>query len=278
MRLRFIIISLLIIMPCISNLAQPKTPNGMKWKKVEALSDEFDSWDKTKWTKPLWNYGEPVKMVAQNSGVKNGKLWIKGTLGDDEKRWFESCRVMSKAKIKFPMYTECSMRTSDMSAFSTYWLNNGNSNDRDEIDICEHNTKPSWLNEEDRPYTMYAQYFIVKDGDTERAHAERADTRNLSDNNPAKDKKWNQEFQTLGCYWKNEHEVIFYINGEQAGSVKSTQKFTREQNIIWDLWTSPHKWTGGIVDKKDLANDDINTMYVDWIHTYELVGFHFGLD
>ncbi|GJM62535.1 T9SS type A sorting domain-containing protein [Persicobacter diffluens] len=251
--------------------AQPEAPNGKKWKAIPELTDEFDVWDDSKWKKSLWNYGEPVQMVAENSGVWEGYLWIRATHDPNSSRWFKTSRIMSKAQVKFPMYTECSMKTAHISAFSTYWLNNGDSYNRDEIDICEHNSKPSWPGDEDRAYSMYSQYFIVKDSITERAHMPRVDTRNLSASNPAKGKKWNEAYQTLGCYWKDAHNVIFYINGEEVGSVKSTKQFTRSQNIIWDLWTSEFSWTGGIADKNDLSNNNINTMYVDWIHTYELV-------
>lgn len=252
-----------------SVFAQPEPPQGMKWKTVDALSDEFDSWNSSKWTKSLWNYGVPVQMKAENSGVTNGNLWIKATLDEGEDRWFETSRVMSKTQIKFPMYTECSMKTSDISAFSTFWMNNGNSENRDEIDICEHNSNPSFKDQVNRPFTMYSQYFIVKNGVTERHHGN-FDNRNLSKGNPAKGLKWNEEFQTLGCWWKDENNIQFYINGEKAGSVRSSQPFTLKLNLIWDLWTSVDTWTGGIADKNDLQNDEINTMYIDWIHTYTL--------
>lgn len=264
--IKILIVALLL--PALS-IAQPKAPSGQQWVVVEELTDEFDHWDESKWDYSLWNYEAPVKMMAKNGGVADGKLWIKATLGEDKERWFETSRVQSKVKIGFPMYTECRMKTSHISAFSTYWLNNGNIRNRNEIDVCEHNTNPSWPDMADRPYTMYSQYFIVVDDDTERANGN-FDNRKLSDGNPAKGKKWNEDYQVLGCYWKNEHEVIFYINGEEAGSVKSKRKYTRKLNIIWDLWTSEHEWTGGIADKEDLADDSINTMYVDWIHTYTL--------
>jgi len=264
--------AILIIAACSigTSFAQPAAPAGKMWEKVNNLSDEFDTWDGTKWQKPLWNYGVPVQMAAGNSGVSDGNLWIKATLDNSSNRWFKTSRVMSNAQIKFPMYTECRMRTSHLSAFSTYWLNNGDSNNRDEIDICEHNSKPSWPNQPERPYTMYSQYFIVKNGVVEREHGN-FDNRNLANWNPAKGKKWNEEYQILGCWWKDAYNVQFYINGEEAGSVHTTQAFTRNQNIIWDLWTSPDSWTGGIASQSDLGNDNINTMYVDWIHTYKLV-------
>lgn len=87
----------------------PEVPEGFKWEKVESLSDEFDYWDATKWHRSLWNYDVPVQMVAENSGVDNGLLWIKATLDDGKERWFKTSRVMSNTRISYPMYTECYM-------------------------------------------------------------------------------------------------------------------------------------------------------------------------
>ncbi len=249
--------------------------DGKRWVVVSALTDEFDTWDSTKWSKSTWNYGVPVQMIEDNAGVDDGNLWIKATLDEDaadnEDRWFQSCRVMSKTQVTFPMYTECRIKASDLSAYTTYWLNNGDSNDRDEIDICEHNANPSYAPDvADRPYTMYSQYFIAEDGVEERADAN-FDNRDLSTDNPAYSKKWSEEFQILGLWWKDKNNLQFYINGEEAGSITTTSDFTRSLNIIWDLWTVDETWSGGIASKDDLSNDDINTMYVDWICTYTLV-------
>lgn len=251
-------------------IAQPAAPEGMVWKEVAALSDEFTSWNSGKWTKSLWNYGVPVQMVSRNSGVRGGKLWIKASLNDGAERWFESCRVMSRAKISYPMYTECSMKTAHISAYNTYWMNNGNSANRDEIDICENNSKASIVSQrEERKYTMYSQYFVVKDNDTERNKGN-FDNRNLSADNPLKGVAWNEDYHTLGVWWKDANNIQFYLDGEPAGKVKSTRDFTLSLNIIWDLWTIDANWSGGIAEKTDLLDNDINTMYVDWVHTYSL--------
>jgi hypothetical protein len=208
-------------------------------------------------------------MLAGNSGVSNGKLWIKATLDNSSSRWFQTSRVMSKTQIKFPMYTECSMKTAHISAYNTFWLNNGNSSNRDEIDVCENNSKPSITSQADRPYTMYSQYFIVVNNDTERAHGN-FDNRNLPAGTPGKGKKWNEMFHTLGVWWKDKNNIQFYLNGKPAGKVKSTRNFTRDLNIIWDLWTKDVTWNGGIAIKSDLLDNTINTMYVDWVRTWKL--------
>lgn len=251
-------------------LAQPTPPVGKKWEKVSALSDEFDVWNGTKWTKSLWNYDVPVQMKAGNSGVSDGKLWIKATLDNTSERWFETSRVMSRTRISYPMYTECKIKTAHISAYNTFWLNNGNSANRDEIDVIENNSKPSCACQPDFPWQMNSQYFIVVDNSTERNKGN-FDNRDLSDTNALKGIKWNEAYHTVGVWWKDANNIQFYLDGEPAGKVKSTRNFTRELNIIWDLWTFDADWLGGLALKGDLSVDSINTMRVDWIHTYKLV-------
>lgn len=250
--------------------SQPDPPLGKEWQKVTSLSDEFDTWNSTKWQKSLWNYDVPVQMKAENSGVANGKLWIKATLNNQAERWFETSRVMSRAQISYPMYTECKIRTAHISGFNTFWLNNGNSANRDEIDVIENNSNPSCGCRPDFPWEMNTQYFIVVDNSVERNGAN-VDNRNLSDTNPLKGVKWNEAYHTVGVWWKDANNLQFYLDGEAAGKIITNRSFTRNLNIIWDLWTKDADWIGGLAIKGDLLNDSINTMYVDWIHTYKLV-------
>lgn len=261
---------ILLMFRFVSLMAQPEAPNGKVWEKIPGLSDEFDTWDDSKWQKSLWNYGEPVQMRAENSGVDNGKLWIKATLDEGATRWFETSRVMSKEKVNYPMYTECSMKTAHISAYNTYWLNNGDSKNRDEFDICENNSKASIESQrEERKYTMMSQYFLVVDNDVERNKGD-FDNRNLSSENPLRGVAWNEAYHTLGAYWIDAHRIQFYLNGEPAGRVQTQRAFTRDLYVIWDLWTIAADWAGGIADQNDLLNDSINTMYIDWVHTYQL--------
>ncbi len=259
------------------------TPDDMEWVKVEAMSDEFDTWDEDKWFNSFWNYGNtPVYMREENSSVVDGKLCIKATLRNDPVNWFQTARVHSKTQISYPMYTECSMKTSSISAFNTFWLNNGDINDRDEIDIVESNanptaecadqsTKPSnfpwtpW----DFPTQMNSQYFIAKGGVTER-HEDNYDTRMLSDGNPNKDKTWDEDYHIVGAWWKDARTVQFYLNGEEAGLVTTNQDFTRDLELIFDLWTADECYLGGLPEKEELNDDTKNTMRVDWVRTWKL--------
>ena len=252
------------------------TPTNKKWVRVEALSDEFNSWNSSKWTKTFWNYGgTSVNMKAENSGVSDGKLWIKATLDENsQEQWFETARVRSKTKIKFPMYTECSIKTAHIAAFNTFWLNNGDSNNRDEIDIIENNSKPSGqptanFKLDEYPWQMNSQYFIVKNGSTERNKGN-SSNKNLSDGNTLKGVKWNEAYHVFGAWWIDAYNVHFYLEGEPSGKVTTQQSFTLEQFLIWDLWTQDSAWVGGLPPKSDLLDDTINTMRVDWVRTWKL--------
>ncbi|NIJ45572.1 hypothetical protein FHR24_002040 [Wenyingzhuangia heitensis] len=264
--------------------SDPK-PFGKKWIKVDNLTDEFNdnSLDSNKWTKSTWNYDIPVEMTADNanSGEWDGYLWIRATLDQGAERWFRSARIMSKEKISYPMYTESRIRSSNISAYTTYWLNNGDINNRDEIDIIENNAAPTCGCDPDFPWRMNSQYFQAdenKTPQTVRKHGN-FDNRNLSSNNPLKGTKWNEEFHVFGAYWSDSKNVQFYLDGEPAGSIyvgdhldgnSYEREFTRDLNIIWDLWTTDADWIGGLANQNDLTNNNINTMYVDWVRTWKL--------
>ncbi len=260
---------LLIVITLTSVIAQPTPPAGKKWVAVTQLTDGVNGeWTPGKWIKPLWNYGEPVQMAAENAQFTNGELRIKATLTGGA-RWFKTSRVQSKAQIKYPMYTESRIKTAHISAYNTFWMNNGDINNRDEIDIIENNSKPSCGCQPNFPWTMNSQYFHVVNGDTKRM-ADNFDNRNLPDGTPGKGVKWNEEFQVVGVWWKDAKNIQFYLNGQPAGKVVSARDFTRNLNLIWDLWTNDASWLGGLAIKSDLNNNSINTMRVDWVKTWKL--------
>lgn len=264
------------------------TPSDKKWVKLETMSDEFDTWDGTKWFNSDWNYGVPVFMSksALNSGVTDGKLWLKATLNESnpDGRWFQAARIHSRVKTKYPMYTEASIKSAHISAYNTYWLNNGDINNRDEIDIIENNSKPTCTNcEADNfPSQMNSQYFHADSNKTPGTirNADNYSRAGLSTANPLRNVNWNEDYHTFGVWWKDEKNIQFYLNGEPAGSVivgedrsgqtYSGRVFTRDLEIIFDLWTNEAGFLGGLPPKSDLNDNTINTMKIDWVRTWKL--------
>ncbi len=264
------------------------TPAGKKWVKFDAMSDEFDTWNPSKWFKSTWNYGVPVFMSTSsaNSGVTDGKLWIKPTVNESnpEGRWFQTARIHSIEETSYPMYTEARIKTAHISAYNTYWLNNGDINNRDEIDIIENNSNPSCsgCDAEAFPNQMNSQYFHADANKTPQTIRNKGNFQrsNLLDVNPLKNVGWNEDYHTYGVWWKDSKNIQFYLNGEPAGSVVvgehnngqtySDREFTRELEIIFDVWTNEAGWLGGLPAKSDLANDANNTMRIDWVRTWKL--------
>ncbi len=249
----------------------PTPPVGMKWEKLPELSDEFNTgYDTEKWYKSLWNYGVPVQMRDENSGVEDGNLWIKATLDADAERWFRTSRVQSKVQIGYPMYTVSRIKAAHISAYNTFWLNNGDISNRDEIDVIENNSNPTCGCQPDYPWQMNSQYFQVINDDTKRNKGN-FDNRKLSKANPLKGVPWNEAYHTFGVWWKSATEIQFYLDGEPAGSVSAERDLNRKLHIIWDLWSEDVKWVGGLPQKEELLDNSVNTMKVDWVHTYRLV-------
>ena len=262
------------------------TPSEKKWVKLVSMSDEFDAWNSSKWFKSTWNYGVPVFMSKStaNAGVKEGSLWIKATRNESnpEGRWFQTARIHSRARTSYPMYTEARIKAAHISAYNTYWLNNGNINNRDEIDIIENNSKPSCGCQPNFPNQMKSQYFQAdssKNPQTIRNYGNFLRS-SLSDTNPLKNVGWHQEYHIFGVWWKDAKNIQFYLDGEPAGSVVvgedrsgntyPDRKFTRELEIIFDLWTNEANWLGGLPPKADLSDNTINTMRIDWVRTWKL--------
>ncbi len=262
------------------------TPEGKQWVKSEETSDEFDAWNPSKWIKTTWNYDPPVFMSASddNSGVADGNLWIKAILNESnpEDRWFQTARIRSTGLINYPVYIESRIKTAHISAYNTFWLNNGDSDNRDEIDIIENNSNPSCNCQPDFPSQMNSQYFHVVDNLTPQTIRNKGDFNRsgLSDTNPLKNVNWNEGFHIYGAWWKDSKNVQFYLDGEPAGSIVvgehqtgdtfPNREFTRELFVYMGLWTFDAPWLGGLPQKSELSDDTVNTMRIDYVRTWEL--------
>ncbi len=263
--------ALILIISTTVLIAQPKSLKNMNWQKVEALSDEFDKFNTEKWEYSLWNYEPPNIMKKSQVSVKDGKLQIKAEQHPDSIRWMKTGRIMSKQQIGYPMYTECSMKVSGISAYHTYWLNNGNAKNRNEIDICENNANPSnpsvGHGTEDKPFIMQSNIHHAVNGEN-KTNPKFATTQLLSKRNKKQGKRTDETYHTYGLYWEDDRKCHFYLDGEYVGSSLSPRKFTLELHIYFGLWTN--KWDG-FAKKEDLLDDSKNTFYVDWVRTYKLV-------
>ncbi|KAA1244028.1 T9SS type A sorting domain-containing protein [Aquimarina sp. RZ0] len=264
-----IILAILLLGLKVINAQPVAAPNGHYWSLFPALTDEFnEAFDSEKWTKPLWAYDNtPTAMITSNSGVSGGNMWIRATAGSGNK-WFLGSRVSSKTPIIYPMYTECRIKASNLSAFNTFWMNAGDAYNREEIDILEANANPSCCVPR-FPYTMNSQYFKVVNGneigrnkgDFDKQFWPDYEKRNVT---------WFQDYHTVGVYWESPYKMTFYLDGSPTKTVHSIY-LSRPMFLNWDIWTSDNWYTGGIANREDLYNHAINTMYVDYVRTWKAI-------
>ncbi len=249
----------------------PEPPAGKHWEKVSALSDEFDSWDSNKWAHSLWNYDVPNIMMQSQAFISDGKLCIRAQLHNDPQRWMKTCRITSKTKIRYPVYLECSMKASDISCYNTFWLNDGDINNREEIDVCENNanpTNPNCQHGAEMPYTMQSNIHHCVNGDNIRSPWYFS-TKDLSASNPKKGEKFSEGYHTIACHWADNRNVYWYLNDEYTGVSKAGRDFVKNGLfVLFDQWTNT--WDG-LADKNSLNDNSRNTMYVDWVRTWRLV-------
>jgi beta-glucanase (GH16 family) len=159
----------------------------------------------------------------------------------------------------------------DISAYNTYWLNNGNSENRNEIDICENNANPSNPKTQhtidDLPFIMQSNIHHAVKGENKTSPSY-ASTKLLSSNNPLKGKQLGETYHTYGLYWEDNRKCHWFLDGEYVGFSSAKRPFTKELNMYFGLWSN--SWDG-FPDKESLQDDSRNTMYVDWVHTYQLI-------
>lgn len=255
--------------------AQPEAPEGYKWIVNEKFSDEFDGdqLDASKWhdRSPYWVNGRPpATFRAYSVSVKDGKLQIKNTVLEGDKRYnIAGGAVASVARDALYGYYEASMKASSISMSSTFWMKNkpvGDCpTDQQELDIVEavglqkgehdfHNFMKSnthhnyWPCEGDRKSVSAGGQCPIS---------------------PAVDKAFHQ----YGVWWVDANTLKFYHNGEYKFTINPNTEFSDtpfDRPMYMHLVTETYDWEEPPT-VEELNNDQINTTYYDWVRSWKLV-------
>ncbi|MGS0526419.1 family 16 glycosylhydrolase [Zobellia nedashkovskayae] len=214
-------------------------PSGKTWQVVNQLTDNFSSFDGNKWVKRnhdtgpeghRWAGRKPGKIHASQSSVVNGKLRITATAdynpGDAQTNcefWLKTGFVYSKAKAGIGYYTECSMRASDLSMASSFWLKLGTKNNQ-EIDVTEtygngRNTR-FW----DDKIRTNTHVFLNGDNAT--------NPKPITAGFKPKDR-----FHRVGMFWKTATQMDIYVDGAYKISMatKNGLKVEESLRLIFDM-------------------------------------------
>ena len=253
----------------------PTPPNGKKWVTVDALTDEFtgNSINSDKWFDyhDNWKGRPPSAFKKGNAFVENGKLLLRSTMRRDPSTvnnpfkdvWVDAAACVSKENTAKPgYYYEARIKASSLSMTSSFWFRVGKFS---EIDVIEHIGNPSRQSrQDDLPYQFHVNthYNGKHKGLKPKHNSWKMPTRGRDD------------FNIYGFWWKNPKLLIFYFNGKEIMRLEPRVPFDENLKMVFDTEVFPFAQAGvaniGLPLPKNLKNNNMNTMYVDWVRTYEL--------
>ncbi|MDA8745523.1 family 16 glycosylhydrolase [Rubripirellula amarantea] len=256
----------------------PEPPEGYRWVKNEAFSDEFNGTDldSSKWHdhNPRWKGRVPGKFVPSSVSVKDGFLQIKSTVLDPPDGEFTiACgAIQSKSQDALYGYYECRMKASSISTSSTFWLTNtpvaipgGTLGLELDIQECIGNAQ-RWPSFKSEMKSNTHINFRPDNKDEEKKEAKKGGSTKLRSN-------VGDEFHTYGCWWANANEMKFYADGMYAFTITPSTDIVPhpfEHPLFMNLVCETYAWeTPPTAD--DLADDSRNTTYYDYVRSYKLV-------
>jgi hypothetical protein len=247
------------------NSSLPDVPDGFHWEKIEHLSDEFneDGLDESKWLDyhPYWNGREPSRYSKDNVNVTNDNLILINTsqvddlsevANPDQDVWVDAAVITSKNRNVSYGYYEARIKESNISMMSAFWFQGKYS----EIDVIENIGAPSNSNGHEKQMHMNTHYYPGG-----------------WDNDQTTPRNWTmpylagEDYHVYGVWWIDERHMNFYHNGTLTAEVELPGDYDEPMYMFFD--TEVFTWEG-LPTIESLNNPDLNTMYVDWVRSWEL--------
>ncbi len=254
--------------------------NGKKWELLPNYSDDFNYNGKgnqfnSKWKDTYFNgWSGPglTEWTRNNSNVSGGNLIIKASRKQGTNK--VHCGVItSKTPIKYPIYTEVRAKVANQVLSSNFWFLSPD--DKREIDILE-------IYGGDRPNQTW---FAARASSNYHVFIRGANNQILQDLNDQQhhtlpnQEPWRNDWHTFGAYWKDAFTVDFYYDGKLVHKLRRDGindpeglGLNRDSFMIIDI--EDHAWRsnqGIVATDAELANQNKNKYYVDWVRTYKPV-------
>lgn len=256
------------------------TPNGKKWTKVDAMSDEFNTnaLDEVKWrnTDPNQWIGRPPGLFKKNTvSVSDGYLKLTADklpapeIVNGKTFTHAGSYITSTTSIGPGHYFECRMKSSQTFMSSTFWLinkrNEGNGCDVrvTEFDIQECvgqiTTTANW-----------AQTFNSSmHSNTHSRNTVCNETPTGSEGNTASiTGKTYDDFHVYAGWWKSATEVELFLDGIKVGTVTPPSNFNLP--MYMKMVVETYDWNPVPQgDGMDGTEEERTTSY-DWVRTWKL--------
>lgn len=271
-----------------------EAPEGYRWVKQEAFTDEFDgdALDSTKWHdhNPSWKGRPPGLFVPESVRVANGMLQIRCTTltpPQEDGKWTIACgAVQSKSKEALFGYYESRIKASSISTSTTFWLAGGKKRVEGgtislELDFQESiggakrfagfatrmnsnthiNFRPDKKPEAD-----------VEEKETKEADPKLDPKAGKRGGNIALATSVSEEFHTYGCWWVDANTMKFYADGEYAFTIEPSTVFDPhpfDAPMFMNLVCETYSWETPPT-AEDLADESRNTAYYDYVRSWKL--------
>lgn len=257
-----------------SSLNLPTAPDGYRWAKNEALTDEFDGTqlDSGKWHNhnPKWAGRPPGKLVPSAVSVKNGHLRIQCTpLKPVDGKFSIACgTIQSKAKALYG-YHECRMKASKLSTSSNFWFVGDHVKTLQGTQGGELIVQLTIGNSQQHNQFMKSNVMVSmkRNGkDTKREKAKATDRIKLGSGVA-------DEFHIYGCWWVDASKLKFYVDGEYAYTINPSTKFGEapfRNPLSMNLICETFNWQP-VPTEAELTDDTKNTALFDYVRSYRLV-------
>ncbi|MFI3248410.1 MAG: family 16 glycosylhydrolase [Rikenellaceae bacterium] len=274
--IRKLYLSAALIAACSMNLlAQPAQPEaGMRWVINPETSDEFEQagFDYDKWYNVdpnSWRGRAPGFFEAEATSIADGKLRLtvdileKPIMFGGQEFTHRGAHVYSKAKLLPGSYAECSMKANKTFMSSTFWLitagkdREGCDSRTTELDIQEcigfpadnHTIRRMGSNTHSRDIPEGCNYEKGSKG-----------------NNAVVDGDVTEDFHTYAAWWKSPTEIIFYLDGEYAGTVNPAAPFDLPMAV--KLVCETYNWSKAPEDGGMTGSFEDRTTSYEWVRCY----------
>lgn len=252
--------------------------DGIRWQRVDELSDEFDgdSINAEKWqTKPYQNgwtwIGRPPGLFRpENVKVFNGmmRVTVSPLKKPVKKRGntflYEGAIVRSIHPGKHGWYYETRMKANATEMSSTFWLMTpGKARKRLELDIQEcvgvvSDDAEKWAHNFDNIFhSNMIQRRTSRNKKVQIQGAVETPTKN------------HERFYVYGCWWKSPEEVHFFLDGKYVYSITPNVPFDEPSHLQMAIETydwNPVPKDGGMVAS---GTEEQRTTSYDWIRVWK---------
>lgn len=285
MRGNHALILLLLAAISINIKAQPAPEVGKRWIVVPELTDEFEgtTLNTEKWTTNhnthpvlIWPGRQPAVFHPDKVKVDSGKVLIEVGKLESPMRVYKYGRYITYeyyggclrgfTPTRVGQYYECEAKMNLTEMGGGFWMAAPHSCGKvREIDITESvglitSQTASWAKDWDHIFHSNGFYTLPDCSET-----------NQTSNKINLPTKNHEEFYRYGFWWKSAGELLFYLNGEYAYSIKLPDDSGRELYLQYDI--EAYDWNPFPEDGGRVANGSLEerTTQLNYIHTLKLV-------